>query len=211
MLTVHRTLFFPLVSLCCARRLSETDFTTPVWDPNNTSWLLTLYSLRARGETHKHSNTLRQIRGSLLMCEGCGVAPVEAVVQKRTSWWSHGPLTARQKHYREPWASISQEQILRSRDHVSLYTADHYGTDTNTWVFVMWLVIQNMLEMCVKQRVLPQALCLQLYNAMMTEPTDGDWTHVHEISHFLFSAKQVWRLPSCPKLTFQLACKGFSY
>lgn len=64
-------------------------------------------------------NTHGQIRESLLMCQGRGVAPVEAVLQKRTSCWSHGPLTARQKHYREPWASISQEQISRSCDHVS--------------------------------------------------------------------------------------------
>lgn len=64
---------------------AKLQLTTPaVWDPNNTSWLLTSMALRVWEEadthTYTHAQTTQAIRA--LWCQRCGEASVEHIITK---------------------------------------------------------------------------------------------------------------------------------
>lgn len=71
---------------------------------------------RPQGVRRKHTNTSKHAQPNrkqepFLWHEGCGVAYVDAVPQKKTSWWSRGLLTERHGAGMTP-ASITYELTL---------------------------------------------------------------------------------------------------
>lgn len=105
-----------LTGLLVQSRLSETEtWQRYAWDPDNTSWLLTLITLWVRGETHRHSKRTQEIivlsSVSRLWCSFCGSSSPDKDVMMKP--WRPDSMSETSRGGMTP-ASISQEKIKKA-------------------------------------------------------------------------------------------------